>query len=206
MFAKTYWLVFFMSKADNTRKMILGKAFELIYKKGFQATSIDDIIATTAVTKGAFFYHFKNKDDMGLAMIKEVIQPGMMEHLVHPLMESREPVAGIYNMMKHILLESPFFQIKYGCPAVNLVEEMAPLNASFQKSLQKITRQWQEVMAQCLEKGKEAGKIRKEINCQNVACFITAGYSGIRNMGKTEGRNCYAVYLQGLKEYLAGLS
>jgi hypothetical protein len=43
-----------MKKSAATRLMILQKAFELIYAKGYQTTSIDDIIATTKVTKGAF--------------------------------------------------------------------------------------------------------------------------------------------------------
>jgi len=60
-----------MSKAQDTRMTILRKAFELIYRQGYQATSIDEIIATTAVTKGALFYHFKNKEEMGLAIINE---------------------------------------------------------------------------------------------------------------------------------------
>ena len=61
-----------MKKAEATRLMILQKAFELIYVKGYQTTSIDDIIATTKVTKGAFYYHFKTKDEMGLAIINEI--------------------------------------------------------------------------------------------------------------------------------------
>ncbi len=48
-----------MKKAEVTRLNILQKAFELIYVNGYQTTSIDQIIATTQVTKGAFFYHFK---------------------------------------------------------------------------------------------------------------------------------------------------
>ncbi|RAJ08805.1 TetR family transcriptional regulator [Chitinophaga skermanii] len=52
-----------MNKAAATRLNMLQKAFELIYVKGFQTTSIDDILATTQVTKGAFYYHFKNKDE-----------------------------------------------------------------------------------------------------------------------------------------------
>ncbi|GAA6766408.1 hypothetical protein AAFH68_23500 [Flavobacterium sp. CGRL1] len=50
-----------MSKAVNTRLTILHKAFELIYTKGYQTTSVDEIIATTQVTKGAFYYHLKIK-------------------------------------------------------------------------------------------------------------------------------------------------
>ena len=43
-----------MSKAAATRLTILQKAFELVYANGYQATSIDDILIKTAVTKGAF--------------------------------------------------------------------------------------------------------------------------------------------------------
>jgi TetR/AcrR family transcriptional regulator, transcriptional repressor for nem operon len=64
-----------MSKATATRLNLLQKAFELIYTKGYQTTSIDDILATTQVTKGAFYYHFKTKDDMGLAIIHEILKP-----------------------------------------------------------------------------------------------------------------------------------
>jgi TetR/AcrR family transcriptional regulator, transcriptional repressor for nem operon len=67
-----------MSQAQETRVMILRKAFELIYKRGYQATSIDNIVATTSVTKGAFFYHFPNKEKLGLALINEVMYPGLI--------------------------------------------------------------------------------------------------------------------------------
>ncbi|MCD8540676.1 MAG: TetR/AcrR family transcriptional regulator [Leadbetterella sp.] len=50
-----------MKKAEVTRLTILQKAFELIYVKGYQASSVDDILATTQVTKGAFYYHSKIK-------------------------------------------------------------------------------------------------------------------------------------------------
>ena len=62
-----------MKKAEITRLNILQKAFDIIYANGYQTTSIDDIIATTKVTKGAFYYHFKSKDEMGLAIINEIL-------------------------------------------------------------------------------------------------------------------------------------
>src|ERR1044071_5823658 len=105
-----------MGKAIETRHLILGKAFELIYVNGYQATSIDDIIATTKVTKGAFFYHFKNKDEMGLAVINELMYPSMYEAYVKPLSDSQQPVKDIYASMKYLLMEDTFLQAKYGCP------------------------------------------------------------------------------------------
>jgi TetR/AcrR family transcriptional regulator, transcriptional repressor for nem operon len=86
-----------VSKAATTRLGILQKAFDLIYQRGFQATSIDDILATTQVTKGAFFYHFKNKEEMGLALINEVMYPGMKAAFSGLTDSSSHPVEAIHR-------------------------------------------------------------------------------------------------------------
>jgi AcrR family transcriptional regulator len=191
-----------MSKAANTRLTILKKAFDLVYKQGFQATSIDDIIATTQVTKGAFFYHFKNKDEMGLAMINELMYPGMLKVMVEPLLAAKNPAEEVYLMMQNILLKQPMFDVKYGCPAVNLIEEMAPLNIQFNQVLCKLFNEWQKAISQVFKHGKMSGTIKSDIDETQVAYFIMAGYSGIRNMGKMLGPACYKAYLSELKIYL----
>ena len=194
-----------MTKADNTRRSILLTAFDIIYKNGYQVTSIDDIIASTKVTKGAFYYHFKSKDAMGLAVIREVMQPGMHEVLVKSLENSTDPVNDIYDMMKAVLMNKTFFDARFGCPAVNLIDEMAPVNKSFSQALGAIMQKWQDAIRKCIDKGKSEHKIRKDVNAQQVAYFIAAGYGGIRNMGKIYGEASYTTYLKELKQYLKGL-
>jgi TetR/AcrR family transcriptional repressor of nem operon len=195
-----------MSKAAATRLNILQKAFELVYRQGYQATSIDEIIATTQVTKGAFFYHFKNKDEMGLAMINEVMYPGMVGALITPLLNAKDPVNEIYQMMNGILLKSPFFDVKYGCPAVNLIDEMSPINEQFNKALLRLFNQWKEAIEQSIAEGIALGNINNNIDKERVSCFVMAGYSGIRNMGKLLGTSCYNTYLKELKNYLNHLN
>ncbi|TSD64168.1 TetR/AcrR family transcriptional regulator [Inquilinus sp. KBS0705] len=195
-----------MSKAATTRLMILQKSFDLIYKNGYQATSIDNILATTKVTKGAFFYHFKNKDEMGLAMINEIIYPGMYGVLVKPLLEAHDPISDIYEMMRNALLKVPFLRARYGCPAINLLEEMAPGNDVFKTALLKLTDEWQQAIEAVLNEGSKNGAIAKGVNAAQVAFFVISGYSGIRSMGKALGTACYAGYLQEFKNYLQGLA
>ena len=101
-----------MSKAADTRMMILQKSFELIYRKGYQSTSIDEIIATTQVTKGAFYYHFKTKDDMGLSLINELLYPGMYKVMIKPLEEGKDPIKGIYEVVENLLNDFVFFNEK----------------------------------------------------------------------------------------------
>jgi AcrR family transcriptional regulator len=194
-----------MSKASETRHNILEKAFGLIYLKGYQATSIDEIIATTAVTKGAFFYHFKNKEEMGLAMINEVMFPGMKPYMINVLGKHDDVLEDIYHMIKGLLLSNPFFKVEYGCPAVNLVEEMAPVNESFRKALMSLMVQWQQAIEEHLNKAQLEGRINTTYDSKQIAMYITVNYSGIRNIGKVFGRSSYLEFLKQFRIYLDSL-
>lgn len=195
-----------MSKAENTRLTILNKAFELIYSKGYQTTSIDEIIATTQVTKGAFYYHFKTKDEMGVAIIEEILKPTMLENFIQPIENSTNPVEDLYNMISYLLLDDPFLQVKYGCPVGNLTQEMTPWNNQFSEALKVLVNQWMETIEKIVSKGQDSGLIRKEVNGKQVSFFIMSGYWGIRNFGKLQDDNsCYFVYLKEFRNYLNSL-
>ena len=55
---------------DATKERILDAAEELVFEHGFAATSLDNLLERAALTKGAFFYHFKNKAELGCALIE----------------------------------------------------------------------------------------------------------------------------------------
>jgi TetR/AcrR family transcriptional repressor of nem operon len=52
----------------NARLRLLEAARDVIREKGFAATSVDDLCAAAAVTKGAFFHHFESKQALGVAV------------------------------------------------------------------------------------------------------------------------------------------
>lgn len=51
----------------SARIKILNAALSVIRTKGYSATSVDDLCLTAGVTKGAFFHHFKSKEDLAVA-------------------------------------------------------------------------------------------------------------------------------------------
>jgi TetR/AcrR family transcriptional repressor of nem operon len=195
-----------MKKAEATRFTILEKAFELIYAKGYQTTSVDDIIATTKVTKGAFYYHFKNKDEMGIAIINELMKPSLRDGFIDPLQNNNDPLEAIYDLMYNLLMENEFLKVEYGCPASNLTHEMTPWNVDFNTALNELTQQWIITMASAIEKGKDNNFIRKEVNAMQVTMFVMSGYWGIRNFGKLENsKEAYLPFLGELRNYLETL-
>jgi TetR/AcrR family transcriptional repressor of nem operon len=195
-----------MKKSEATRLNILQKAFELIYMKGYQATSVDEIIATTQVTKGAFYYHFKTKDEMGVAIINELMRVNFNTTFIKPFQNEENAADIIYQLMYTILMENDFLKVEYGCPASNFTQEMAPWNMEFTKALNSLTKQWENAIIESIERSKNKGEIREDINAREAAVFVMSGYWGIRNLGKLENsKSIYIVYLKQLKSYLETL-
>lgn len=56
-----------MPRKSFARTKLLDVALVLVREKGFAAMTVDDLCARAGVTKGAFFHHFKSKDELGVA-------------------------------------------------------------------------------------------------------------------------------------------
>jgi TetR/AcrR family transcriptional regulator, transcriptional repressor for nem operon len=53
--------------SGGARRRLLEAAIAVIRRKGYSATSVDELCASAGVTKGAFFYHFPSKDSLAVA-------------------------------------------------------------------------------------------------------------------------------------------
>jgi TetR/AcrR family acrAB operon transcriptional repressor len=62
-------------EAQETRNRILDAAEQVFQRQGVSRTSLADIAAEAGVTRGAIYWHFKNKADLYDAMIKRVLDP-----------------------------------------------------------------------------------------------------------------------------------
>ena len=67
-------------EAENTRREILKAALEVFYQKGYSRTTFDEIAARINLTKGAVYWHFKNKPDLLVELIKEHFFQKQMIH------------------------------------------------------------------------------------------------------------------------------
>ena len=72
----TYSLAYTLSEVVNDEQM---------YANGFRATGLDQILAETRVTKGALYHHFGNKNELGYAVLEEVVRPMMLDRWLNVL-------------------------------------------------------------------------------------------------------------------------
>lgn len=64
---------------EETEKKILDAAYELFVERGYENTSIQNIIDRTALSKGAIYHHFESKESILLAVFRRVAESIAME-------------------------------------------------------------------------------------------------------------------------------
>jgi TetR/AcrR family transcriptional regulator, transcriptional repressor for nem operon len=63
-----------MRKGERTKERILDIAEAAVLAKGFDATSIEELIAEAGITKSGFFYHFRDKSTLARALLERFIE------------------------------------------------------------------------------------------------------------------------------------
>jgi TetR/AcrR family transcriptional repressor of nem operon len=94
------------SDKPSARTKLLNAAFAVIRAKGYAATTVDDLCAAGGVTKGAFFHHFKSKDDLAVAAAEHWSQTTGALFAAAPYHEAADPldrVLGYIDFRKTLL-------------------------------------------------------------------------------------------------------
>lgn len=60
--------------AAATRQALMDAALEQFNKKGFNKTSIEDIVKAARVTRGALYHHFNGKEEIFIQVYKELLE------------------------------------------------------------------------------------------------------------------------------------
>jgi len=191
----------------DTRRRILHAAFEEFYKNGFQGGSLNHIVDQAGTTKGALFHHFEGKNDLGYAVVEEVIQPQIKACWLDPLANSIDPIAALKSTLRQFVRgEDGNRHLAQGCPLNNLAQEMSPLDEGMRKRVEKIYVAWREGLAAALARGIKAGTVRSDISPRKVAAFVVAAQAGIIGTAKNaQSKELMAEAGAGLLEYLDSL-
>src|SRR2546425_7975783 len=99
----------------GSKGKILHVAREQFYRSGFLATSVDDIIEQAKVSKSNFYYHFKTKEDLGLAALArrcEELEAALTSSLRNSALSPRQRLAEFFRFIG----DSQETRIAGGCP------------------------------------------------------------------------------------------
>lgn len=190
---------------DQTRQLLLEAAFNEIHHRGFQAASVDNILKNTGVTKGALYHHFGSKNELGYAVVDEIIRPFVEERWAS-LTHADDPITAAIDLIHRLREERRELAVTLGCPFNNLCQEMSAVDEGFRERLSTILRNWREGMIRSIERGQKNGVVRKDIDPDATATFIIGSLEGCIGMTKAnKDPEFLDTGMQGMIQYLEHL-
>src|ERR1043165_7854721 len=91
--------------AEGTRHKILVAAFQEFYRHGFQGGSLNHIVEMAGATKGAVFHYFAGKQELGYAVVDELIGPLLKARWLDPVAGSTNPLPALKRAFRQFVKE-----------------------------------------------------------------------------------------------------
>lgn len=171
-----------MSDAEQTRQKILAVAADEIHQHGFQSTSLSTILNRCGISKGALYYHFTNKLELGYAVFEENYVP-LFLGTWQPALSQDDPIEGLCDFFTEMCDSMVCNEAVCGCPLNNLCEEMANVDEGFRLRILSMQEKLNTLIVESLERIK--GELRDNLVFSQVAYFIVATFHGATSLSKS---------------------
>lgn len=189
-----------------TRKKILTESRALVLENGFSGTSIDQILARTGITKGAFFYHFKTKNNLAKALIEEYATEDKKE--MDKVLAETEPLKkdGLHRLLQfvqeYIDMMSDLKNPHPGCLYASYSYEPNYFGQEIKGYISESLLLWRKTFELLLNDVVKEYDTKKEVDLTSLADFFTVIMEGAFIVSKALNEaDVTAKQLQHLKNY-----
>jgi TetR/AcrR family transcriptional repressor of nem operon len=176
-----------MARGEGRNKL-LDAALAVIREKGYAATSVDDLCQRAGLTKGAFFHHFRSKDDLAIAAARHFGEMAAGLFATAPfrdLATPRERILG-YVRFRHDIIEGE--AAEYTCLLGTMVQESYAshpgIRSACEAELLKHTASFEPDIAAALS---EAGRTGPEWSAAGLSRHIQGTLQGAFILAKATG-------------------
>ena len=163
---------------SSKKQEIIRIAREVIHSKGYQATSVSDIMTATNIGKGQFYHYFQSKHDLGLAVVEDLVNDWEGQLIIGILNTSDDPVTKLNRMLEWAETSHAEMEIKYGCAMGNLAIEMSAQDEEFRVKIKEFFIHWVNSVADILTEMIKNHQLDESINPKKNAESIVAMIEG----------------------------
>src|ERR1700686_3351280 len=179
-------------RAVETREKILQAAANLIALKGYHDTKLEEVLDTAQVTKGAFFHHFRDREDLGFAVLdwhmdhRRQMLDAIEQEL--PLAKQADPLQKVFRRLDAIQeMVRRREGRKGGCIIGNLSTALSDCHDGFRKRLAGCFDEMAQEFLPHLEAAARQGRVTRRTNTTELAQYIVTVIEGAIMQARTLG-------------------
>ncbi|MEO2151095.1 MAG: TetR/AcrR family transcriptional regulator [Thermococcus sp.] len=162
----------------KTREKLVSSAMELFAKKGFDKTTVDEIVARAGVAKGTFYLYFKSKDDLIKELAFEVMPIMAMPSLNDPYITVSFPTLESYLLQlgkEFLEFYSESYRAEIFFHMLSVRERMGSIDEIYRQSCSELLREGARRITAYVKVGFEDALIAFQVFLASLMHYLHAG-------------------------------
>ena len=192
-----------VTKGEQTRRNIVEQAAQIFNRRGYDGSSLSQLMEATGLQKGGIYRYFSSKEELAVEAFDyswKVAWRARMDRVDEKL----TGVARLKQTIANFVDRRP--QLPGGCPILNTAVDSDDGNRQLRARVLKALRGWVNHLQSIVEQAIKDGEIRPGADPKDVATVIVATLEGAMMMSRLERDDAPLQRVRKhLDSYLAGL-
>src|SRR5215469_3252617 len=163
-------------------QFVLKAVMQCFWNRGYEATSVKDLVAETGITAASLYNAFGDKRALFRAALDHYIESSVGERI--RCCETLAPRKAIGEFFQDILNRSLSDRDHKGCLLVNSALEIAPHDAEFQEVIATVFRHIERFFLKCIKAGQADRTITPSVPAHDLAHHLLGVLMGVRVLAR----------------------
>jgi TetR/AcrR family transcriptional regulator, transcriptional repressor for nem operon len=160
----------------------LGKAMGVFWAKGYEATSVQDLLDAMGINRGSMYAAFGDKHSLFMKTLSHYREQ-MFSRMAATLDKPGSPLSNIEEVLRAIAQAACGAECK-GCLVTNATVETAPHDPEVAASISESVSAIEKAFRRTLERAAKQGELKPGVDIRASARFLTGIINGLVVMGK----------------------
>lgn len=174
---------------EQRRQAIINCAEKIIFSKGYEKATMDEVAAECELSKGTLYLYFKSKEEVYLAIILRGMKVlrRLFEEAVNQNISGLEKTRAIGQAFTNFYFKYPNYYEALMYYSLLEVDVAANSSAGAELKTFKENNEVMTILVNALKEGIEDGTIRKDIDPEKAAIILWGQSSGVLQLMTTKG-------------------
>ncbi|MFG3714916.1 TetR family transcriptional regulator [Micromonospora sp. NPDC047730] len=164
------------AKGEATRAFLLRTAARVFAERGYTGTALGDLIAASGLTKGAFYFYFRSKSALALAVLRD--QQERWLRLVSERVLSEGTAVEQFRALTPVMLE--LLAVDPGAWSITRLTKDMAADPATAEEVSKPMAKWVELVADIVRRGQASGDLRPGLDPHDAAVVLVGAFDGLK--------------------------
>ncbi len=160
------------TNSTHPRERLVRTAANLVHRQGWTITGINQILTDAGIPKGSFYYYFRSKEALGVAVLQMhyATIKDLLDRTV--LNTGLSPETSVSEFFRELRSGTVAEEFKFGCPAGNLANENATQCPALLTEAMRALNLYRDSWTQLIQRAQARGMIPADRNAGEMAITV----------------------------------